>query len=296
MIEINSSDGKIIWTYGKNDFLMNWFSERLQEDLSGAMKDFDKRPGYVQGQNNHHLLDEDEQYTSRIFKIQAALATTSEQLLHIRQYVNRYPFRKHYLSQGISQLEYIQYHMEALYHKVHTIHEIILLLVNEVYRLNLPAIKCRWPQLKKKLASTEKPLQGAHRYFKAFENLIGLRHLNSHRGYYEDEEKDKIDIFYGLFFFKEQAKGLKLDQDLLKMFPPALTQYKLNEFKKEKVKLIDLVIQENGKHLHCFLESLFPVYEGQLQQILGHQKPSKLRKLFEQSNNHNNIQKPLDFS
>lgn len=283
MIEINSGGSRVIFTYGKNDFLMNYFSQRLQEDITSAQKDFDKRAGYLQGQNNHHLLNEDEKFTSRIFRIQSALANTSEQLLHIRLYINRYPFRKHYLSQGISQLEYIQYHMESLYHKVHTIHEIMLLVINEVYRLNLPAMKCRWNVLTKKLASTEKPLKIAHIHFKTFENLIGLRHLNSHRGYYEDEEKDKIDLNYGLFFFKEEAKGLKINEDLKKMFPPALTRYKLNEFKKQKVQLIDLIIKENEKHLHNFLESLLPVYESQLQQILGHEKKSLLRKIFNQS-------------
>ncbi|MFA6275635.1 MAG: Cthe_2314 family HEPN domain-containing protein [Pedobacter sp.] len=283
MIEINSGGEKVIFTYGKNDFLMNYFSERLQEDLTGAQKDFDKRPGYVQGENNHHLLEEDEKYTTRIFRIQSRLATTSEQLLHIRLYVNRYPFRKHYMSQGISQLEYIQYHMEALYHKVHTIHEIMLLMINEVFSLNLPEMKCRWPNLTKKLDATEKPMKFAHTYFKTFENLIGLRHLNSHRGYYEDEEKDKIDLYYGVFFYKEEAKGLKMNEDLKKMFPPALTRYKLIEFKKQKVELIDLIIKENEKLLHKFLESLLPVYEAQLHQILGHEKQSKLRQLFKQS-------------
>jgi hypothetical protein len=171
MIEINSGGEKVIFTYGKNDLLMNFFSQRLQEDLSNAQKDFDKRAGYMQGENNHHLLNEDEKYTTNIFRIQSALATTSEQLLHIKLYINKYPFRKHYLAQGISQLEYIQYHMEALYHKVHTIHEIMLLLINEVYRLNLPATKCRWNMIAKKLASPEKPLKVVHRYFKTFENL-----------------------------------------------------------------------------------------------------------------------------
>jgi|GEM_PF-2729151 len=283
MIEINSGGEKVTFTYGKKDFLMNYFSQILEEDLSAALKDFDKRTGFVQGENNQHLLTEDEKYTSRVSRIQSALSTTSEQLLHIRLYINRYPFRKHYLSEGISQLEYIQYHMEALYHKVHTIHEIMLLMINEVYGLNLPEIKCRWNAITKKLASTEKPLKIVHRYFKTFENLIGLRHLNSHRGYYEDEEKDKINLYYGVFFYKEEAKGLKMDQDLKKMFPPALTRYKLIEFKKQKVELIDLIIKENDKQLHSFLESLLPIYEDRLEQILGQQKKSVWRQLFSQA-------------
>jgi len=280
MIQINSGDTKVKFTYAKNDFLMNYFSQRVQEDFSNSLKGFEQRTGYVTGENNHHLLEEDEKYTSRIHRIEYALSKTSEQLLHIRLYINRYPFRKYYLSQGISQLEYIQYHIEALYHKVHTIHEIMLLLINEVYRLNLPEMKCRWNVITKKLVSTEMPLQHAHKYFKTFENLIGLRHLNSHRGYYEDEEKDNIEINYGLFFYKEEVKGYKMDDDLKKMFPPALTRYKLIEYKKQKVQLVDLIIKENEKHLHSFLSSLLPIYESELFKILGYEKKSTLRRLY----------------
>ncbi|MGN8068417.1 Cthe_2314 family HEPN domain-containing protein [Mucilaginibacter sp. 22184] len=281
MIQINSGDKKVTFTYAKNDFLMNYFSQRLQEDMASSLDGFERRAGYVQGSNNYNLLDEDEKYTSRIFRIQSALTKTSEQLHHVRKYINRYPFRSYYLSKGISQLEYIQYHIEALYHKVHTIHEIMLLMINEVYGLNLPETKCRWSVIIKKISSTEAPLVNVHAYFKTFENLIGLRHLNSHRGYYEDEEKDKIDLYYGLFFYKEEANGFKIDDEFKKLFPPALTRYKLRQYKKEKVELVDVVIRESEKHLHNFLGSLLPTYEAHLLQMVGFEKKSVLRQLFE---------------
>ncbi len=282
MIQIDSGGKKVTFTYAKSDFLMNYFSQRLQEDASSSMKELDQRMGYKQGENNHHLLNEDEKYTSRIFRIQSRLKKTSEQLNHIRIYINRYPFQKYYISKGISQLEYIQYHIEALYHKVHTIREIMLLLVNEVYCLKLTETKCRWDTISKKLPSTEPSVACIYRYFKTFENLIDLRHLNSHRGYYEDDKHDEIDLYYGLFFQKEEANGFKMDDELKKMFPPALTKYKLREFKKEKVQLVDTVIKENEKLLHKFLSALLPVYEEQLNKILGHEKQSDLRQLFNQ--------------
>ncbi|MDQ7948452.1 MAG: Cthe_2314 family HEPN domain-containing protein [Pedobacter sp.] len=280
MIQINSGKDKVTFTYAKNDFLMNFFSQRLQEDMSNALKNFQHREGYIDAENNHHLLNEDEKYTSRISRIQYSISKTSEQLGHIRMYINRYPFRKHYLANGVSQLEYIQYHIEALYHKIHTIHEIMLLMINEVYGLGLSEVKCRWPNLVKKLSQTEPPMEHAHRYFKTFENLIGLRHLNSHRGYYEDEEKDQIDLYYGVFFYKEQATGRKIDEETMKMFRPALTRYKLIEYKKKKVQLVDLIISENNKLLEAFLKSLLFTYESRLTEMLGHEKKSSLRELF----------------
>lgn len=280
MIRINNGDKKVIFSYERNDFLMNFFSQRLQEDMSNSLHGFDQRTGYIQGGNNHHLLHEDEKYTSRIFQLQSALVTTYEQLVQIRVFINRYPLRKYYLSHGISQLDYIQYHIEALFHKVHTIHEVMLLMINEVYCLDLTQMKCRWKNITKKVLSTEAPLQHALKYYKTFQNLIELRHMNSHRGYFEDSIKDKIDIYHGLFFHKQEAYGFKLDDETKKMFPPNLTNYMLRKYKTGKVKLVDLVIEENQKLLQNFLGSFLPVYECQLQKFLGHEKKSVLRQFF----------------
>lgn len=257
-------DLQVTFKYTKNNFLMNPFSLRLQQDVLASMKDFDKTPGFVLGQNNHHLLSEHEKYTSRVFRIQAALTKTSEQLLHIKIFINRYPFRQYYLEQGISQLEYVQYHTEVLFHKVHTILEIMRLLVNEVYQLSIPSKECSWISLCKKLRKNESPMKCLELYFKAFENLIDLRHLNSHRGYYEDEEKDKIDLEYGLFFYKEEYNGYTMDQEFKAKIPIGLINLHLKEHKKRKVKLVDMAIIENEKHLTKFLSSLLIQYELQL--------------------------------
>jgi hypothetical protein len=160
------------------------------------------------------------------------------------------------------------------------VHEIMLLLVNKVYRLNFPEAKCRWKTMTKKVPATEEPMVHVHKYFKTFENLIGLRHLNSHRGYYEDIEKDKIDLYCGLFFYKEEVNGFKMDDEFKNLFPPALTKYRLMEYKKQKAQLVDTIITENERHLHNFLGSLLPIYETQLLQILGYEKKSVLRYLF----------------
>lgn len=261
------SNLKVTFKYAKNNFLMNDFSLRLQKDISASMKDFEQKPGYVLGKNNHHLLSEPEKYTTRVFRIQSALTRTSEQLLQIKIFLNRYPFRQYYLEQGISQLEYIQYHTEVLFHKVHTILEIMRLLVNEVYQFKIPVKECSWLNLIKKLKKTEPPMKFLERYFKTFENLIDLRHLNSHRGYYEDDEKDKIDMDYGLFFYKEEYNGYILDQELRDKMPIGVINYHLKEHKKKKVKLVEQVIEENEKNLTKFLGSLLNQYTFQVLEL-----------------------------
>ncbi|MDN3588038.1 hypothetical protein QWY86_15250 [Pedobacter aquatilis] len=63
-----------------------------------------------------------------------------------------------------------------------------------------------------------------------------------------------------------------MDDQLKKMFRPAFTRYKLMEYKKKKVQLIDLVIKENNRHLESFLNSLLPKYEARLFEMLGYEK------------------------
>lgn len=242
---------------------MNPFSLSLQREVMESIKRLEQTEDFTQGQNNHDLLTERDKYTSRIFRIQSALRNTSEQLFHIKIFLNRYPFRKHYLEQGISQLEYIQYHTEALYHKVHTVLEIMRLMVNEVYQLNIPLKDCSWLKLKKKLSVTERPMECLTQYFDVFRNLIDLRHLNSHRGYYEDEEKDKIDLNFGLFFYKEEHNGYRIDEDLKRHIPLPLINYMLKEHKSKRVKLVEEIIWLNEKYLTEFLSSLAIEYERQ---------------------------------
>ena len=50
-----SEQPKITYSYTKNNFLMNPFSLRLNADFSRSIKDLDKTPGFVMGQNNHHI-------------------------------------------------------------------------------------------------------------------------------------------------------------------------------------------------------------------------------------------------
>lgn len=251
---------KVTFRYTKNNFLMNDFSLLLSKHLSLINTDFEKRPGFEAGANNHQLLNDGEKYTTRVFKIQSDLRRISEQLTHIRIFLNRYPFRQYYMDKGISQLEYIQYHTEALYHKVHTILEIMRLLVNEVYSLKIPAKDCSWIKMCQNLKKTEKPMKMLEAYFNTFKNMIDLRHLNSHRGYYEDEEKDNIDLKLGLFLHRDDYP---IDEETKNKFPIRYINYFLKEHKKERVKLVEQVIEANEKLLTKFLASLFDRYSLQ---------------------------------
>jgi len=250
--------------FAKNNFLMNRFSIDLMNNVSISLKNLEAAKGFKIGENNHHLLSEVDKYHSRVFRIQNALVKTVEQLAQIRIFLNRYPLKKYYFEKGISQLEYVQYHTEVLFHKVHTILEIMKLLVNEVYQLDIAPKDCSWIELTKKVSKKTEPMKNLDLYFKTFGDLIDLRHSNTHRGYYEDQEKDDIDLKYGLAFYRLEQEGHLIDEELKSNLSMPLINYMLREHKKKRVKLIDTCIKENERLLTLFLESLFDEYRRQM--------------------------------
>jgi hypothetical protein len=165
-----------------------------------------------------------------------------------------------YLENGISQLEYIRYHTEGLYHKVHTVLEIMRLLVNEVYQLDIPVKDCSWLNLWKHVSKKAEPMKHMDVYYKTFKNLIELRHISSHRGVFNDDEMDEIELYFGNAFSKYEARGyvfenLNLNQNLLR--------YKLRKYKNKRVALVDQVKKVNGELLDKFLTSLYPEFARQ---------------------------------
>lgn len=243
---------------------MNAFSIELSRNISKSLEGFENRNGYVFGANNHHLLNEEEKYHSRVFRIQSSLVQTCEQLGHIKIYLNRYPFKKYYLQKNISQLEYIQYHTEVLFHKIHTISEIMKLLLNEVYQFGISEKDCSWFKIVEKLPKSAEPMLCLDTYFKTFSNLIDLRHRNTHRGYYEDKEKDDIDLKYGYAFYKFENSGFEMDEELKQRLPLPLINRLIREHRKKRVKLVEICIDENEKCLKHFLASLYKEYQNQI--------------------------------
>ncbi len=254
-------------TANNYDFLLNPFSIKLLHLFSESTKNFEKRNGYILGGNNYEILSSQEKYFSNVFRIQNDISHIFEQLRHIRIYVRRYPLKEYYMNQGITQLDYIQYHIEALIHKIHTIQEIMKLLINEVYKLELLPQDCSWKNLTKKISITEEPMTLITRYADIFANIIRVRHLNSHRGYYKDTDKEKIELNYGLTLYKVEQDGYSLDEEFKKMIPLKYAEYFMKQHKKEKLKLIDEVLMLINDSLKKFLISLESPFDSKLKEI-----------------------------
>lgn len=126
----------------KNSYLNNELTLLLFKLSNKNRIDISKRDGYDNKKNNHHLLTEQEKYVintmDQTFKIQGLI----EQLYFIKVFIRRFPFYTFYKENEINQLNYIQYHTEVLLHKIHTITEIMKLILNQVYLLKLTPKNC----------------------------------------------------------------------------------------------------------------------------------------------------------
>jgi len=151
----------------------NPFSTTLLFCTQKATESMMKKDGFKIGQNNFHLLDKTEKYVSRVSKMNGDLRSVFEQINLVRIFMRRFPNRKFYYENGIGELDYMQYHTESLIHKVHTILEVMKLIVNEVYCLGIPKKECNWNTLTSKLNKKTTCLQIIDIYYKVFNDFIG---------------------------------------------------------------------------------------------------------------------------
>jgi hypothetical protein len=247
------------------DFYNNPFSIALMKDFGDSTRGFHKLEGFKFGQNNFHLLNERQQFQSNVSRIQSRLGDTVTQIEMTRIFISRLPFSKYYLKSGISPLDYIQYHTDVMAHKVHTVLEIMRLLVNELYDLKIPEKDCSWLILCKHLKKTELPMRYLDQYFKTFTNLIDARHLSSHRGIINDSRKEQIEIDNMYYMYKwEATHGFEVSEELQQAFPKDYIEYEIRQYKKDRVKLIDQVLFANAAVLKDFFSSLYPQYQKRI--------------------------------
>jgi Cthe_2314-like HEPN len=228
----------------------------LMNEVHVIQENIPERQGYMLGANNYHLLTTKEKKISDIYKYVGNLIGTVEDLKLIYAFINRLPQKAYLEKHEISELDYIKYHYEVFIHKIHTICEIMKLVTNEVYNLNLAPKDCTWTNLIKHSKfnnSTCKKI--IERYFDDFKSLIEDRNLNSHRGVFEDKKMDEISPYYFLYrMYKKQ--NMELDDEFKKIAPYWHIKYQIRKFKKEKLKEIAVYEQRIFKYLKSFLLSL----------------------------------------
>jgi len=221
-------------------FLNNVFTINLLQTYSAFIKDADKREGYVLGKNNHHLLNDIGKKISRIFSLHSNLTSTIEQIHFVKTFLKRYPNKEFLSKNNINQINYIQYHTEVLSHKVHTILEIMKLMVNEVYDLGIENKDCTWKAIISKLDKNTPSLKIIDKYYNTFQNIIDIRHINTHRGIYKDKKKDEIELDYGLSVY-ELYERIGIETEYTKNYPKFIINHKIKEYRKERLELVSKI-------------------------------------------------------
>jgi hypothetical protein len=251
-----------------NKCLDNPFSLKLLNEWSRITKEIYKKEGFHIGKNNYHILSEKEKYNSRIFQLECDLITTIEQIEHIKVFLARIPYKRYLWNNSIDQLSYIRYHLEVLYHKVHTVLDIMKLLINEVYYLEINGRDCSWNRIKTKVGDDIEPMKIINQYYEVFKSILEFRHLNTHKGYFEDKEMEDVNFTTGYGLLKlYNIFGHEPDEEIKSSISKHYIDYRLNQFRKDKLLLINNIQKLIFGFSKRFLSSLNAEYNNQLNNI-----------------------------
>jgi len=249
-----------------NDKILdNPFTNNLYDTYVVSFKDVDKREGFNINGRNRNILTDSEKYIVDIQKQHSNLISTIEQIYFIKTYLRRFPDKNYLSENGINRLSYIQYHTEVLSHKIHTVLEIMKLMINEVYVLNIPPVDCTWRMIISKLDKKILPLKIIDKYFRTFAKIIELRHINTHRGVYSDKGQDEIESKYGFTVYELHKRlGINTDIEFQRMFPQFMIESKIKELKKSRVDLVTNILGVISELTNEFLFSLNEEFERRM--------------------------------
>ncbi|GAA4027186.1 hypothetical protein GCM10022386_08190 [Flavobacterium cheonhonense] len=230
------------------------------EVVNRTMIEIHKHPAYSSCKNNHNLLSQEGKYAQQVFKHFSKIHETQQDLRKIEIFLRRFPLKKFYEKNEISHLDYIKYHTEVFYHKVHTILELFKLMINEVYEVGYNGKRCTWENLlKSETLKGSIPLNIIEYYHKSFEHIINARHLNSHRAIFKDSEKD--DIEGPMMLYKNSEKfNMDLGDEFKRMMPKFYLEYKIKKYKNERLKYIVNANDVAEQYVNLFINTTIPEF------------------------------------
>lgn len=195
-------------------------------------------PEFKFGKNNYHLLSEEAKEAKGIFDYIGRLFDLNSDLKKIETFIRRFPNKKYYESNDINQLDYIKYHYEVYIHKINTIKEVMILLLNEFYKIGLNEKDCTWSNLKKhKKIKNSSTIQIVEFYYKTFNHLIKLRNLNTHRGYFKDSRNEDLKSDLLIHNYLEMDEG-NLKKDFARIKPKFIVDFQIKKYRKERLKYV----------------------------------------------------------
>lgn len=240
-------------TYNK---LLEKFSTHSGK-LMAAVKDLPE----MQGEGNkRHLLTSIHKLNIDINSKYVALVNIKDDLKKVVVFLRRIPNKKFYEENEISELDYVKYHLEVFFHKVATGSDLLKLLVNVVFELDIPNRSCNMKSLQKKLPEKHHQsfLKLIDAYDETFKSIKFFRHKSSHEGKFYDDEFDRLYMFDDLY---RNSKKFDLEtESLIVLMPEFLLEFKIKELRKDKIKWITDAIDAYEKYIDKIIENSLYIY------------------------------------
>ena len=202
----------------------------------------EKRVGYSINKNNYHLLSPAEKYIMNTFNLYNRLTGLLEDLDRVIIFTKRYPASNYFEKNNIDKLAYLKYHSEVFFHKIHTVLEVMKLILNEVYELKIAEKDCTWNKLKNsQKVNQTKAFKIIELFYKSFDKIIEARHRNTHRALYNSGLDLEVESTLEIYKLYEKL-DMEIDSDFYKYNPKTFLDYKLKLLRKERV-----TFMKNGK-------------------------------------------------
>ena len=176
----------------------------------------------------------------------------------VRAFIRRRPTKAYLRKHELNEVKYYEYHYASFLHRVHTIVEVMKLVANYAFSINLSARDCKWENLKVSEDFANSTMRRVIDSCYVKLNVhIQLRHLSTHRGNIQNTAMGSLDAeLSARDRWTDPAELSKQPEEIQRYFHPVHVRHRVELFKKDLLKEIDDTEQVVLGHLRRFLRSL----------------------------------------
>lgn len=195
-----------------------------------------------------------EKYIENCFNYHSRILDTCSQLEQITIFMRRFD-KKYFISNGIGQAEFIQYHLEVYVNKLYTLGELLLQLTNVIYQLDIKPSQCSFQKVKNKLDNELQSYRILEQFFTNLKNWRLIRNRTVHENRFsKDDTFDRLSTEEMLWrHYDSMNYTPKIDWIIIK--PRHFVDWFLKQERKNKIQFIRKNNLETNKYIALFDKS-----------------------------------------
>ena len=241
---------------------MNYFEllKKFGEHSGQLMAEVKDLPSMQGEGNKRHLLTSTHRLNIDLNTKFVELNRIKSDINKVVVFLKRFPTRKFYEENEITELDYIKYHLEVFFHKVATGSDLLKLLVNVLFELNIANKQCNTKKLKEKIPNKYiNPFIGLiEAYDESFKNIKFFRHKNSHEAKFYDDKFDRLEMYDRLY---RNSKKFDLSiKEFQIIMPEGYLDFSIKELRKDKIEWVKNAIDVYETYIDKIIESSIYVY------------------------------------